>query len=199
MDEWQQSNSDLLDDPDLVIITAASEPAARTRLAREQTSDGDEPAIWKGLVAGLAGGLAASWAMNQVQSQLAKISPQPAQQTGDDATVKAASAISESVGDHVLNRDEKAVAGPAIHYAFGSTMGAVYGGLTEALPRSAAGWGLPFGALLWLGADEIAVPSLGLSGSPADAPVSTHASALASHLVYGVTADAVRRAVRAAL
>jgi putative membrane protein len=78
-------------------------------------------------------------------------------------------------------------------------MGAVYGGLTEALPRSAAGWGLPFGALLWLGADEIAVPSLGLSGSPADAPVSTHASALASHLVYGVTADAVRRAVRAAL
>ncbi len=58
---------------------------------------------------------------------------------------------------------------------------------------------MPFGAALWLGADEVAVPLFGLSGPPFAYPASTHASALAAHLVYGATADLVRRAVRAAL
>jgi hypothetical protein len=32
-----------------------------------------------------------------------------------------------------------------------------------------------------------------LSGNPLDYPVSSHAEALASHLVYGLTLEAVRR------
>jgi uncharacterized membrane protein YagU involved in acid resistance len=200
MGEWQRSNSDPFNTP-YIATDASCEPArhASVGTTERRASDTDQRAIWKGVVAGLAGGLAASWAMNQFQSQLSKLSPEPARREGDDATVKAASAIAEALGDHALNQHDKAVAGPAIHYAFGSTMGAVYGGLTEAWPVSAKGWGLPFGAVLWLGADEIGVTSLGLSGEPTDTPASTHASALASHLVYGATADAVRRAVRAAL
>jgi uncharacterized membrane protein YagU involved in acid resistance len=158
-----------------------------------------QPAVWKGAVAGLAGGLAASWAMSQFQLQLSKRSPQPAPEPDDDATVKTAAAISEQVAHHELTDTEKKVAGPAVHYAFGSTMGAVYGAMAERVPAASKGWGLPFGTALWLGADEIAVPVLGLAGKPTDNPPSTHAYALASHLVYGLTADAVRRAVRAAL
>jgi putative membrane protein len=160
------------------------------------------PAIWKGVVAGLAGGIVAAWTMNEFQAALSKLTrgngrSSPPQ--GDDATVKAASALSESIADHTLSEDEKRIGGPIIHYVFGTAMGALYGAVVEVAPAAKRAWGLPFGAALWLGADEIAVPATGLSGPPTDSPVSTHASALAAHLVYGATADAVRRLVRAAL
>ena len=61
------------------------------------------------------------------------------------------------------------------------------------------GAGIPFGAAFWLLADEISVPLLGLSKGPTEYPVSTHAYALASHLVYGVTAEMSRRALRQVL
>ena len=75
-------------------------------------------------------------------------------------------------------------------------MGAVYGAAAEFSSEITSGAGLPFGALIWLGADEGVVPLLGLSKSPTEYPLSIHAYALASHLVYGLTTEAVRRAVR---
>jgi uncharacterized membrane protein YagU involved in acid resistance len=72
----------------------------------------------------------------------------------------------------------------------------LYGGLAEVVPQVTTATGVPFGAAFWLLADEISVPLLGLSKGPADYPVSTHAYALASHLVYGATAELSRRAVR---
>lgn len=40
---------------------------------------------------------------------------------------------------------------------------------------------------------KVAVPALGLSKKPAEYPAAVHAQALASHLVYGLTTDLVRR------
>ena len=118
---------------------------------------------------------------------------------GDDATVKAATAISEGVFDHELTKREKKVAGPAVHYAMGATSGAIYGTLAELSPVVTMGAGLPFGAAVWLVADEAAVPALGLSKSPIEVPPSQHAYALVSHFVYGATTEIVRRAIRNAL
>ena len=56
--------------------------------------------------------------------------------------------------------------------------------------------GIPFGAAFWLLADEISVPLLGFSKGPTEYPVSTHAYALASHLIYGATAELSRRVIR---
>lgn len=185
----------------------------RRRSARRANHDGE---VWKGLAAGLIGGLVASWTMTQFQNVLSKLSEegggesqdegastQDAQQSqgggegeNDDATVKTASAISENVFDHKLTKSEKQVAGPAVHYAFGTTMGGVYGVAAELAPVTSVGAGLPFGAIFWLVADEGAVPALGLSKSPTEYPLSTHAYALASHLVYGLTTEAVRSLVR---
>jgi uncharacterized membrane protein YagU involved in acid resistance len=177
----------------------------------------DNGSIWKGIVAGLAGGLIASWTMNQFQSALTRLaensekthgaqSMQPAQgSTGDqsqdakeqdDATVKAANAISEGIFGHKLQQSEKKPAGAAIHYAFGTASGGLYGALAEVAPQVTTASGLPFGAAFWLLADEVSVPLLGLSKGPAEYPLSTHAYALASHLVYGATAELSRRAVR---
>ncbi|MCA1632502.1 MAG: DUF1440 domain-containing protein [Acidobacteria bacterium] len=188
-------------------------------------AEGREGDLLKGLAAGVAGGLVASLVMNQFQALWSKLSEgeershgaqslqrgssghgvaQQLQESGgdeeqDDATMRIADAISEGVFDHEMTRGEKQAAGTAVHYAFGITTGAIYGALAEALPRVTAGAGAPFGAAVWLAADEGVVPLLGLSKSPAEYPPSTHAYALASHLVYGLTTEVVRRAVRQAL
>ncbi len=70
--------------------------------------------------------------------------------------------------------------------------------LAEVAPGVTAGEGAAFGAAVWLIADEASVPALGLTKAPAQIPVSTHVYALASHLVYGVVAEAMRRAFRRA-
>ena len=172
--------------------------------------------VWKGIVAGLAGGLVASWTMNQFQAAWTRIqegsekshgaqSMQPSEgskgqgqdaKEQDDATVKAAKIISEDVFGHELQESEKKPAGAAVHYAFGTVTGGLYGALAEVTPQVTSAAGIPFGAAFWLLADEISVPALGLSKGPTAYPVSTHVYALASHLVYGATAELSRRAVR---
>lgn len=182
----------------------------------------DEGHVWKGLAAGLVGGLVASWTMNRFQSVWSKaregfqkpptaksMQPNEGENAGqaseenkenqDDATVKAATAISEGIFGHELRESEKAAAGATVHYAFGTATGGLYGVVAELAPKATLAGGLPFGAVFWLVADEMAVPLLRLSKPPAEYPVSTHAYALASHLVYGLTAELVRRAVRKAL
>ena len=184
-----------------------------------KTNTHDEGDVWKGIAAGLAGGLVASWTMNQFQAAWSKaaagfekshgaqsMQPSEGQHPGqrsqrdkenqDDATVKAARAISEGVLGHELKESEKEPAGAAVHYAFGTLTGGLYGAVAELAPRVTTGMGLPFGAAFWLVADETAVPLLGLSKPATEYPISTHAYALASHLVYGLTAEIVRRGVR---
>jgi hypothetical protein len=173
--------------------------------------------VWKGLVAGLAGGLVASWTMNQFQAAWTRIqegaekshgaqSMQPAEGSSgdqsqdvkeqDDATVEVAKIVSREVLGHELQESEKKPAGAAVHYAFGTMSGGLYGALAEVTPQVTTGAGVPFGAAFWLLADEISMPLLGLSKGPTEYPVSTHAYALASHLVYGATAVLSRRAIR---
>jgi len=163
---------------------------------------------WKGLAAGLAGGLAASFVMNQFQALSAKLEKEWTERPGekldggkkgDDTTVKVAQKISRSVFDHTLTASEKKTAGPAVHYGFGTLAGAVYGVLAELVPAVTLGAGAPFGTAVWLGADEISVPAFGLSGPPWESPPSVHVKALAAHLVYGVAAEGVRKLVRRAL
>jgi hypothetical protein len=160
-----------------------------------------ERSAWKGALAGAAGGLAGAWLMNRFQRGLSKISSRPSAQEddGEDATIKAAETIVEKLGDRRLTKRQKEKAGPIIHYLFGAAIGVTYGALGELTPRARIGWGMPFGAAVWLGGDEMAVPAFGWSRSPFAYSAATHASALASHLVYGATAETVRRAVRGVL
>jgi uncharacterized membrane protein YagU involved in acid resistance len=95
-----------------------------------------------------------------------------------------------------LQESEKEPAGAAVHYAFGTLSGGLYGALAEVTPQVTTAAGLPFGAGVWLLADEVSVPLLGLSKGPTAYPASTHVYSLASHLVYGLTAELSRRAVR---
>lgn len=178
---------------------------------RNKDRRNDDKYILKGLAAGLIGGLIASWTMNRFQDLWTKLAdhqrqseqtltkPQSNNEGQDDTTVRAATAISEGLFDHKLTEKEKEIAGPAVHYGLGTGVGGLYGAVAEVAPKVTVGAGLPFGAAFWLVVDEGAVPLLGLSKGPKEYPLSTHAYALASHFVYGLTAEVVRRAVRKAL
>ncbi len=98
-----------------------------------------------------------------------------------------------------LDRGELAIAAPAVHYAFGALMGALYGAAADAAPQVRASAGAGCGAALWVAADEIAMPLLRLSGPPTRRDGELHAQSFASHLVFGVATEAVRGAVRTAL
>src|SRR5262249_17565750 len=98
-----------------------------------------------------------------------------------------------------LKPEQKEPAGNLVHYVFGTAVGGLYGLLAEKAPHTRAGFGTLYGTAVWLGADEVALPLLGLSKAPRHYPWSTHASALASHLVYGSTMELVRLASRRAM
>ncbi len=156
--------------------------------------------VVKGAFVGLVAGLAATFVMTEYQNLLnamaedeEKKKSKNKKEEKEPATVKAAAMISEGAFDHKLTKKEKEIAGPAMHYAMGATSGAIYGIASELAPVTTAGAGLPFGAAVWVLADDLAVPALGLSKSPTEYPLSTHAYALSSHLVYGLATDLTRR------
>lgn len=167
-------------------------------------ADGEFDAM-KGLIAGVAGGLLASFLMEQFQSawSAAAEAIAPARKRGgrrsDPATVKAANLLAEKVSGRKLPPDYKSLGGEAVHYGMGATSAAVYGVLAEVAPVVTIGDGAAFGASVWLFADELAVPAAGLSKPAREIPITTHVYALASHLVYGWITETVRQAIRRVL
>ncbi|CAN5241125.1 hypothetical protein BH10ACI1_BH10ACI1_05520 [soil metagenome] len=159
----------------------------------------DASDVLKGAVAGLVGGIIGSLVMSGFQAAISALSEDDKKSIKNEeepANVKVAEAISEEVFDHRLKKSEKEPAGEAMHYAMGATSGLIYGFTAELLPEATIGLGLPFGAAVWLVADDIVVPALGFAKPATEYPFSTQAYALSSHLVYGLTTDIVRRAVR---
>jgi uncharacterized membrane protein YagU involved in acid resistance len=116
-----------------------------------------------------------------------------------DPTAKVADKI-VGIAGHELSPEGKKKGGMVVHYAFGTLMGALYGTALEFAPRKyrrkAIESGLVMATALFAGADEVALPALGLTGSPTETPPSAHVYGLVSHLVYGVTAGVVTRSLR---
>lgn len=162
----------------------------------------------RGVLAGVAGGLAASWLMNEFSGTLGqKLSdavetPEEkqkieSQSDGEDATMKVADRVAATVtGGQHLTHEQREIGGPIVHYSFGAMMGGLYGALAEYCDATKAGFGTTFGGILFATADLLGVPAMKLGPWPTEAPVSALANPLASHLVYGATTELVRRAVR---
>lgn len=165
----------------------------------------------RGVLAGIAGGLAASWVMNEFSATLGqKLSDaveSPAekrqlqeQSDGEDSTMKTADRIVETVtGGRHLTHEQREVGGPIVHYTFGAVMGGLYGALAEYADWPRAGFGTTFGGVLFATADVLGVPAAKLGPWPTEYPVSSLANPFVSHLVYGATTELVRRLVRQAL
>ncbi len=142
-------------------------------------------------LAGAASGLAASWVMEKAQPRImaaggeaTRRREKEAQGDLEPATVRVAERAAGLVG-RSLPDGRKGAAGEAVHYATGALFGALFGAVAPRLPAPVLLAGVAYGVAVWLVNDETLVPALGLSKRPWAYPASTHAKALASHLVYG--------------
>lgn len=171
---------------------------------RRQRSERRKDDLAIHVIAGIAGGLVASFAMERFQRALSRVSVEigPAPGAGgqqyrkpqsEPSTYQAADIVSKSVTGTPVARENKPAAASAIHYAFGGAVGAIYGAAAVENPDITAWGGVPFGASVWLIADEFGMPLLGLAKQPSEYPLQDHAATFASHLVYGATTEAVRR------
>jgi hypothetical protein len=163
------------------------------------------------LLAGAIGGLVGTLAMNYAQRAwtLAAGEPPPESEAGkhdardwqersehQNANELAAQTLAAVSIRRALTPHELAIAAAAVHFCFGAAAGALYGAYAEGDPdRRRSGGG--FGASLWLTADELMMPALGLSASTRERPTELHLQSLAAHLVYGIVAEHTRRLLRA--
>lgn len=190
-------------------------PGIASQLQVEVTMKKKSPSVFRGLIAGAAAGIAATLIMDQFQKlgsagqkaaekqlklgqgesswQIAHEQVQAEQQAArqEGSTEIVARKIAEATGGHLASQDKKK-AGQAVHYAFGTLMGVVYGISAELLPETTTGAGTAFGTLLFLAADEVAVPAFQLSPSPMESPATDQLQHWAAHVVYGASLELFR-------
>ena len=104
--------------------------------------------------------------------------------------MKAAGKISKEIG-RPLSREERKKAGPWVHYAFGTSVGAVFGVAAEMKPETMRRLnpvltGAAYGAAVFVAAHEIVVPALKLSSNPLKEPIPEQIAEFVSHLIYGM-------------
>jgi putative membrane protein len=153
------------------------------------------------LILGAMSGLAGTVIMTQFQNVWNKFSVdahKPAnepdaksvEEQEEDSTMKAAGKLSNEIG-HPLSREERKKAGPWVHYAFGTSIGAVFGVAAEMKREPVRRInpvlaGAAFGTAVFVAAHELIVPALKLSSNPLKEPIPEQIAEFVSHLIYGV-------------
>jgi len=154
--------------------------------------------IARGAVAGVIAGAVASFAMDRFQAVASSLLPSDGSDD-EPATEKAADAVATRVTGQEVPEAAKPLAGQSVHYALGIGLGVAYGIAAEFRPSVTAGYGTAFGLGTATLLDEATVPAVDLGDAPWKAPFSTTVYAYASHLVFGGTAEIVRRQVAGTL
>lgn len=90
----------------------------------------------------------------------------------------------------MMREDDAAKLGVALHYLYGASAGSAYALLSTSAPSIRAGFGTFFGAWLWLVSDELPISVLRIS-HPLEKSAASHGAALASHLLFGATLEAL--------
>ena len=184
-----------------------------TRRNRTEEHEDNGYRYLKDAAAGAVGGLAGTWAMNQAQrawshamndrppeSAAGKHDARDWQERSENQNSNelAAQALAKTFIGRSLTERELAVAAPAVHFAFGAAVAALYGACTR-FERRRPGAGVAMGAALWLIADELAMPLLGLSRPTTERPLEMHVQAFSAHVVYGLVSEVARDATRSVL
>lgn len=111
----------------------------------------------------------------------------------EPASEQAAARVFEAATGTRLGDRGKKVGGSVAHHAFGAVAGALYGVAVARTPQLATGGGAPYGALVWLSATEIGLPLSGFAKRPTHYRAERHIASLATHVVFGLTVECVRR------
>jgi putative membrane protein len=149
-----------------------------------------ERSLWKGIAAGIVGGLVATAAKTLAE----KVYPPRTHGEPEPNDV-----LAEKIAGHPLDATTKTIAAEAIHWGFGAGVGAAYGALAEYYPAATAREGANFGMTLMALTHEGVLPAMGLAADPADQTTRERSSEMATHVVFGLVAEVVRGAVRSFL
>jgi putative membrane protein len=141
----------------------------------------------KGLTAGLIGGLAGTVAKTLAERIF------PPHTHGEPGPQELAADL---VAGDALSSSAKTKLGEGLRWGFGAAVGATYGAVAEFYPEATSRHGASFGLALEAMSHEGALPALGLAAEPVDQTMREHGSEITSYVVYGVTAELVRRLVR---
>ncbi len=141
----------------------------------------------KGLLAGLIGGIVATAAKTFAE----RIYPPRTHGEPEPPAV-----LAEKLAGHSLHGGEKTAAVEAIHWGFGAMTGAAYGALAEYYPAATSKDGAAFGMALTSLTHGTALPAMGLSAEPEEQTARERTSEMATHVVYGMVTETVRRFVR---
>lgn len=160
---------------------------SETETLQELKVTHETKSLAKGLLAGLLGGLVATAAKTFAE----RLYPPRTHGEPEPPAV-----LAERLAGHPLAGREKAVAEEAIHWGFGALTGAAYGALAEYYPLATQKDGAAFGTALASLTHGTALPAMGLSAEPEEQTTRERASELATHVMYGVVTETVRRFVR---
>jgi putative membrane protein len=138
----------------------------------------EKRSLLKGMLAGLAGGVAAMAVKTAAERFYASRMDHSA----------LAQRLPERVG-RVLTAGEELAAGDPIHWGIGAVAGAAYGGVAEYFPAATAKDGASFGLTLGTVAQK-------LSGEAEAEGFVEKTSGIAAYVFYGLATETVRRFVR---
>lgn len=144
----------------------------------------------KGLLAGLVAGLVATAAKTLAEKYY------PPRVHGEPEPPEL---LAEELAGHPLDRSTRVAAAETIHWSFGALTGAAYGALAEFYPAATADDGATFGLVLGSLTHGTALPAMGLAAELEDQSPRERTSEAATHMLYGVVTEKVRRFVRGML
>jgi len=141
----------------------------------------------KGMLAGLIGGLVATAAKTLTE----KIYRPRTHGEPDPLAI-----LAEKLVGHELVGTQKTAAVETLHWGFGALTGAAYGALAEYYPQATAKDGAAFGMALTSLTHGTGLPALGLTEDSHEQTTRERTSEMATHVVYGVVTETVRRKAR---
>jgi len=104
--------------------------------------------------------------------------------------------LTERIAGHPLDHTTEIVASESLHWGFGAVAGSFYGALAEFYPAATSKEGANFGLVLMALTHQGILPAMGLSAPPGELSEREQTSEAATHLIFGVVAEQVRRIVR---
>ena len=163
---------------------------------------GDRISYSKTILLGTAAGLSGAWVMTQFTrlwkillpcTEKSETPPIPFSQEEWDSTSAIAEGIASPLLGRALSLREKKTGAVIVHYVVGGAGGAVYATLARRSTAITWGRGAFFGFAVWLFANELLMPVLGVTDKLGRYAWRQQANSLGEHLVYAFTTDALYR------
>jgi len=155
----------------------------------------DDGELWKGILAGLAGGLAGAAAMAFYEEFVLEDHDNPA----NSPAVKATNAVLELTGKEQLSIEAAQDIEKVGKFPMGAILGSAYGGLVENFPMAKQNNGIGLSALLYAGINKDLSENMSIMKAVQTNPKKKENQEMISLLVFGVATEIVRRSVRGLL